>query len=114
MSALKAGDAFPEGVSFTYVAPTGELDLTSCGLPIQYDASKGIYPTCHSSPLPARHPPRFTNLPAPRVQEQEGRPSCGARRVHANLPGSARSILHQQPRQAQGSRRGPGHRDRQQ
>ncbi|KAK3336672.1 Redoxin [Cercophora scortea] len=40
MSGLKAGDAFPEGVSFTYIAPTGELDLTACGLGVQYDASK--------------------------------------------------------------------------
>ncbi|KAK0655806.1 Redoxin [Cercophora newfieldiana] len=40
MSGLSAGDAFPEGVSFTYVAPTGELDITACGLPIQYDVSK--------------------------------------------------------------------------
>ncbi|KAK0729972.1 Redoxin [Lasiosphaeris hirsuta] len=37
---LKAGDSFPDNVSFTYVAPTGELDLTACGLPIQYNASE--------------------------------------------------------------------------
>lgn len=37
---LNAGDAFPEGVTFTYVAPSGELDITACGLPIKYDASK--------------------------------------------------------------------------
>jgi hypothetical protein len=43
MSGLTVGDPFPEGVTFTYVAPTGELDLTACGLPIQYDASKGKY-----------------------------------------------------------------------
>jgi len=42
MSGLKAGDAFPEGVSFSYVAPTGELDLTVCGRAIGYDASKGM------------------------------------------------------------------------
>lgn len=41
MSALKAGDSFPECVTFTYVAPSGDTDLTVCGLPIQYDASKG-------------------------------------------------------------------------
>lgn len=40
MSGLKAGDSFPESVSFTYIAPTGELDITACGLGIQYDASK--------------------------------------------------------------------------
>ncbi|KAK0717147.1 Redoxin [Lasiosphaeria miniovina] len=40
MPGLKAGDSFPEGVKFTYVAPTGQLDLTTCGLPIKYDASE--------------------------------------------------------------------------
>ncbi|KAK3394071.1 Redoxin [Podospora didyma] len=40
MPGLKAGDSFPEGVTFTYVAPTGQADLTACGLPIKYDASK--------------------------------------------------------------------------
>lgn len=37
---LKVGDSFPENVTFTYVAPTGELDLTACGLPIKYNASE--------------------------------------------------------------------------
>lgn len=48
MTALKAGDSFPEGVSFTYVPYTPEQpDLTSCGVGIKYDASKGssILPT---------------------------------------------------------------------
>jgi len=40
MSGLTAGDSFPEGVAFTYVAPTGQLDLTACGLPIKYNASE--------------------------------------------------------------------------
>ncbi|RKU43254.1 hypothetical protein DL546_004511 [Coniochaeta pulveracea] len=41
MTALKAGDSFPEGVSFTYVPYTPEQpDLTSCGVGIKYDASK--------------------------------------------------------------------------
>ncbi|KAK4244018.1 putative peroxiredoxin pmp20 [Corynascus novoguineensis] len=40
MGALRQGDAFPEGVAFTYVPPTGSLDLTVCGRPIGYDASK--------------------------------------------------------------------------
>ncbi|KIH93298.1 alkyl hydroperoxide reductase 1 [Sporothrix brasiliensis 5110] len=40
MSGLKAGDAFPEGVSFQYVPPTGELDLTACGLAVPYNASE--------------------------------------------------------------------------
>jgi alkyl hydroperoxide reductase 1 len=53
MPGLSVGEPFPEGVSFTYVAPTGELDLTACGLPIQYDASKGIFPL---SPSPTPSP----------------------------------------------------------
>ncbi|OTA56826.1 putative peroxisomal membrane protein [Hypoxylon sp. EC38] len=40
-TALKAGDNFPEGVSFTYVPYTPETsDVTACGLPVKYDASK--------------------------------------------------------------------------
>jgi len=41
MSGLKAGDTFPEGVTFTYVPPTGQKDITACGVGVQYDASKG-------------------------------------------------------------------------
>ncbi|MCJ1378304.1 hypothetical protein MMC17_001401 [Xylographa soralifera] len=41
MSALKIGDSFPEGVTFSYVPYTPEKDsLTACGIPISYDASK--------------------------------------------------------------------------
>lgn len=40
MSALKAGDDFPDGVTFTYVKPSGDLDLTVCGLQVKYDASE--------------------------------------------------------------------------
>ncbi|KAL2018292.1 hypothetical protein VTK56DRAFT_996 [Thermocarpiscus australiensis] len=40
MTALKPGDSFPEGVVFSYVPPTGTLDLTVCGRPIVYNASK--------------------------------------------------------------------------
>ncbi|KAK3330553.1 Redoxin [Apodospora peruviana] len=40
MSGLKAGDSFPEGVTFTYVPPTGDLNVTTCGVPIKYHASK--------------------------------------------------------------------------
>jgi alkyl hydroperoxide reductase 1 len=42
MSELKAGDSFPEGVSFTYVPYTPEqADIIACGTGIKYDASKG-------------------------------------------------------------------------
>lgn len=44
MSALKAGDTFPEDVKFTYVAPTPEnSDIKACGIPGPYDASKGMF-----------------------------------------------------------------------
>ncbi|KAK4250919.1 Redoxin [Corynascus novoguineensis] len=40
MAPLQVGSPFPEGVTFTYIHPTGTLDLTTCGLPIKYEASK--------------------------------------------------------------------------
>lgn len=40
-TALKAGDDFPEGVSFTYVPYKPETSaVTACGIPVKYDASK--------------------------------------------------------------------------
>jgi hypothetical protein len=51
MTTLTVGSPFPEGVSLTYVAPTGSLDLTVCGLPIKYDASKGTYTLLTHHPL---------------------------------------------------------------
>jgi len=44
MSGLKTGDAFPEGVTFQYVPPTGQLDITACGLAVPYNASEGAPP----------------------------------------------------------------------
>ncbi|KAI9842400.1 MAG: hypothetical protein M1838_003152 [Thelocarpon superellum] len=67
MAPLKAGDAFPEGVTFTYVPYTEEkADVKACGVPISYDASKqfrdkkvvlfsvpgAFTPTCTVSHLP--------------------------------------------------------------
>ncbi|KAL8794833.1 MAG: hypothetical protein Q9195_002661 [Heterodermia aff. obscurata] len=41
MSGIKPGDAFPEGITFSYVPYTPESDsITSCGIPTNYDASK--------------------------------------------------------------------------
>ncbi|CAL3964320.1 hypothetical protein PZA11_001707 [Diplocarpon coronariae] len=41
MAELKLGDSLPAGVSFSYVPYTPENgDITSCGMPINYDASK--------------------------------------------------------------------------
>ncbi|ORY60527.1 putative peroxisomal membrane protein [Pseudomassariella vexata] len=43
MSELKAGDSFPEGVSFTYVPPSPDTsDITACGIPVKYNASEEI------------------------------------------------------------------------
>jgi alkyl hydroperoxide reductase 1 len=41
MTTLTSGTAFPSGVTFSYIPPTGSLDLTVCGRPTTYDASKG-------------------------------------------------------------------------
>ena len=42
MAELKVGDSLPNGVTFSYVPYTPENgDITSCGIPINYDASKG-------------------------------------------------------------------------
>lgn len=42
MPELKAGDAFPQGVTFQYIPYTPEnSEFTSCGIPINFDASKG-------------------------------------------------------------------------
>ncbi|KAK6070999.1 peroxisomal matrix protein [Seiridium cupressi] len=41
MAPLKAGDAFPEGVTFTYIPPAPETsEFSACGMPIKYNASK--------------------------------------------------------------------------
>lgn len=48
MSALKAGDAFPQEVAFSYIAPSPETaEITACGMPIKYDASKGMRAHTH-------------------------------------------------------------------
>ncbi|KAI2632790.1 Redoxin [Xylaria nigripes] len=40
MSALKAGDAFPEGVTFSYIKPSPEIsDVLACGIPTNFNAS---------------------------------------------------------------------------
>jgi len=40
---LKVGDSIPAGTVFSYVPYTPETgDITACGIPINYDASKGV------------------------------------------------------------------------
>ncbi|KAF7560742.1 hypothetical protein G7046_g3397 [Stylonectria norvegica] len=68
MSELKAGDAFPEGVAFAYIAPAPETsEFSQCGIPIKYDASKefkdkkvvlvsvpgAFTPTCSAAHVPS-------------------------------------------------------------
>jgi alkyl hydroperoxide reductase 1 len=50
MSELKAGDSFPEEVYFTYVPPAGDLNVTACGIPVKYDASKGMCDSQNGQP----------------------------------------------------------------
>jgi len=63
MPELKAGDSFPEGVSFTYVPYTPEqADIIACGIGIKYDASKGKFPS-HSARYSQRsHQARRTQV----------------------------------------------------
>jgi alkyl hydroperoxide reductase 1 len=42
MSELKAGDSFPEGVTFQHIPYTPEIaGFEACGVPVPFDASKG-------------------------------------------------------------------------
>ena len=51
MAELKSGDPFPSDVKFSYIPYTPETgDITSCGIPINYDASKGLSPSQIFSP----------------------------------------------------------------
>lgn len=39
---LKVGDSIPADTSFTYIPYTPEsAEITSCGIPVKYDATKG-------------------------------------------------------------------------
>jgi hypothetical protein len=59
MAELKVGDSLPSGVTFSYVPYTPETgDITSCGIPITYDASKGTI----QSLLPILQSSRCANL----------------------------------------------------
>jgi hypothetical protein len=45
MTELNTGDSFPGDTTFSYVPYVPENDaITSCGIPISYDTSKGILP----------------------------------------------------------------------
>ncbi|KAH6661959.1 peroxisomal matrix protein [Halenospora varia] len=75
LSTLKVGDSFPAGVTFSYVPYTPEnSDITSCGIPTNYDASKEFagkrvvlfsVPGAFTPGCSARHLPGYIqNLPA--------------------------------------------------
>ncbi|KAK2626482.1 hypothetical protein QTJ16_003657 [Diplocarpon rosae] len=75
MSELKLGDSLPAGVTFSYVPYTPENgDITSCGMPINYDASKEwadkkvvlfAVPGAFTPGCSAKHLPGYIkNLPA--------------------------------------------------
>jgi alkyl hydroperoxide reductase 1 len=67
MTALTPGSAFPADVTFTYIAPTGTLDLKVCGLPTKYDASKGTYPPPTSLPYQTPIKPSPTEFQTKKV-----------------------------------------------
>jgi len=72
MSELKAGDSFPEGVSFAYVKPTAETsDVLACGMPTKFDASAGM-PS--SLPSAARNPqlPNYLPLTIAKLHRVQG------------------------------------------
>jgi len=69
MSALKVGDSFPEGVVFSYVPYTPETaDITACGIPINYDASKGTVTLARSSKYSHHYPSPFPHSLSPNLQ----------------------------------------------
>ncbi|KAI1842121.1 hypothetical protein JX265_005600 [Neoarthrinium moseri] len=80
---LKAGDDFPEGVSFTYIPPSPETEeFAACGMPIKFDASKefknkkvvlfalpgAFTPTCSASHVPG-YIAKFPELKAKGVDQ---------------------------------------------
>ncbi|MBE3046726.1 hypothetical protein IMZ48_30190 [Candidatus Bathyarchaeota archaeon] len=41
---LNAGDAFPEGVTFSHIPFTPEIEaFEACGIPVNYNASAGTF-----------------------------------------------------------------------
>ena len=69
MADLKVGDSFPSGVTFSYVPYTPETgDITSCGIPINYDASKGMSSLfLRASPIPGSQSATSVSCFAPTI-----------------------------------------------
>ena len=82
MAELKLGDSLPEGTVFSYIPYTEEsAEITACGIPINYDASKGLsslrlpsppFPPSSPSLLPQSshlsHPTSSAPYPTPTKQ----------------------------------------------
>ena len=132
MAELKVGDSFPSGVTFSYVPYTPENgDITSCGIPINYDASKGLsssssspcqpplpHPQVPMHASPANYPAIDLQLPQGTTAEssltiancrmgwQESRRLLRARRLHTRLLGQASPRLHREPLEVEEQGRG--------
>ncbi|KAF4628374.1 hypothetical protein G7Y89_g9773 [Cudoniella acicularis] len=67
MPELKVGDSFPSDVVFNYVPYTEEKgDITACGIPTNYDASKGVFSPSHSLiPFCHRSHPHYSSPSSP-------------------------------------------------
>jgi hypothetical protein len=110
MAELKVGDAFPSDIKFSYIPYTPEAgEITSCGIPINYDASKGISTplfcrfslcSCQASGLSwqtcATGDKADSNLLS-RMGQQESRPLLRPWCLHPRLLCQAPPRLHREP-----------------
>lgn len=61
---LKVGDSLPSDVTFSYIPYTPEIsDITSCGIPVNYNASKGTFLLFPCPLLPSLLPSNLSLLP---------------------------------------------------
>jgi len=81
MASLKVGDSWPSDVVFSYVPYQEGSEITACGIPINYDASKGLSPSpallspYPQSPLPLLPPSSLptspTSQPSPHLHTNQ-------------------------------------------
>jgi hypothetical protein len=63
MATLKAGDSLPSDVVFSYIPYTEESsEITACGIPINYNAAKGLSPSFPPSISPSSPPSVHSTL----------------------------------------------------
>jgi hypothetical protein len=126
---LKVGDGLPSDVTFSYIPYTPEIDdITSCGIPVNYNASKGTFllspfvlfspPTCPYYPsnlpfLPLQPRHIMTIPPFPtktwltfdvclcRMGRQEGSRLLRSWRLHPQLLCQAPPRFHREAARAQ-------------